>query len=144
MGRPWNNLRTIIKATLATSIFALAQRHRLPDADILATATAFTAASIADAFTRFVFPQLTRKSLSKLQVILGGGGAHNATLRRMLSERVAPAAVLTQEDLGGSNAGKEALAFAVLAHETLCGQPSNVPSATGARRAVVLGKITPG
>jgi anhydro-N-acetylmuramic acid kinase len=123
---------------------ALAQRHRLPDADILATATAFTAASIADAFTRFVFPQLTRKSLSKLQVILGGGGAHNATLRRMLSERVAPAAVLTQEDLGGSNAGKEALAFAVLAHETLCGQPSNVPSATGARRAVVLGKITPG
>jgi anhydro-N-acetylmuramic acid kinase len=125
-------------------MLTLASRLRLSDADIVATATAFTAESIADAYKRFVFPKLKRGELENLQVILGGGGAKNPTLRRMLAERVAPAVVLTQEDLGASNAAKEALAFAILAHETMQGRPSNVPSATGARRAVVLGKIIPG
>ena len=125
------------------AVMAAARRLRLPDADIVATATAFTAASIADAYERFVFPKLTPVGRQQLQVILGGGGAKNATLRRMIAGRIAPAALLTQEDLGGSSAGKEALAFAVLAHETLRGQPSNVPAATGARRAVILGKIVP-
>lgn len=120
-----------------------ARKLRLPDADIVATATAFTATSIVDAYERFVFPKLTGNGRKTLQVILGGGGAKNATLRKMLAARVAPATLLTQDDLGWSNAGKEALAFAVLAHETLQGKPSNVPSATGARRAVVLGKIIP-
>jgi len=109
----------------------------------VATVTAFTAASIADACEKFVIPRIAPLSRGKLQVILGGGGAKNATLRRMLAERLAPAVVLTQEDVGGSNSAKEALAFAVLAHETLQNQPSNVPAATGARRAVVLGKIVP-
>jgi anhydro-N-acetylmuramic acid kinase len=78
-----------------------------------------------------------------LQVILGGGGARNRTLRQMIAARIAPAQLLTQEDLGASSAGKEALAFAILAHETLQGRPSNVPSATGAQRSVILGKIVP-
>jgi anhydro-N-acetylmuramic acid kinase len=121
-----------------------AGRLRLSDADIIATATAFTASSIADAYARFVFKKLSPAGRQKLQVILGGGGAKNRTLRKMLAERVAPSAVLTQEDFGHSNAAKEALAFAVLAHETLQGKPANAPSATGARRAVVLGKISPG
>ncbi|HWF18995.1 MAG TPA: anhydro-N-acetylmuramic acid kinase [Verrucomicrobiae bacterium] len=124
-------------------MFASARRLRLPDADIVATATALTAASIADAYERFVFPKLNQPGRKNLQVILGGGGAKNATLRRMLAARIAPAELLTQEDLGCSVAGKEALAFAILAHETLLGQPSNVPSATGARQPVVLGKIVP-
>jgi anhydro-N-acetylmuramic acid kinase len=121
-----------------------AKRLRLPDADIVATTTAFTVESIADAYEQFVFPKLKRSQIEKLQVILGGGGAKNPTLRRMLAERLAPATVLTQDDLGASNAAKEALAFAVLAYETMQGRPSNVPSATGARRAAVLGKIIPG
>lgn len=119
----------------------LARRLRLRDEDIVATATALTAASIADAYERFVFPKLTTAGRKQLQVILGGGGAKNATLRRMLASQIAPAELLTQEDLGWSIAGKEALAFAILAHETLRSQSSNVPSATGARRGVVLGKI---
>ncbi len=121
-----------------------ARRLRLRDADIVATVTAFTAASIADAYERFVFPKLSKAGRQQLQVILGGGGAKNGTLRRMLAERIAPATVLTQDDLGNSNAAKEALAFAVLAHQTMQGVPANVPSATGARRPVVLGKIIPG
>jgi anhydro-N-acetylmuramic acid kinase len=52
--------------------------------------------------------------------------------------------LFTHEDFGIANDAKEALAFAILAHETLLGRPSNVPNATGARRAVVLGKIVPG
>jgi anhydro-N-acetylmuramic acid kinase len=121
-----------------------ARRLRLRDADIVATVTAFTAASIADAYERFVFPILSKAGRNQLQLILGGGGAKNGTLRRMLAERIAPATVLTQDDLGNSNAAKEALAFAVLAHQTMQGVPANVPSATGARRPVVLGKIIPG
>jgi anhydro-N-acetylmuramic acid kinase len=121
-----------------------ARRLHLADPDIVATATAFTAASLADAYQRFVFPRLTHSRRGALQVILGGGGAKNPTLRRMLSERMSPVVILTQEDLGNSNAAKEALAFAILAHETLNDKPSNVPAATGARRSAVLGKIVPG
>ena len=116
----------------------------MQDADIVATATAFAAASIADAYRRFVFPRLKAKDFSKLQIILGGGGAKNPTLRRMLAEAIGRGEFLTHDDFGIENAAKEALAFAILAHETLLGRPGNVPNATGARRAVVLGKIVPG
>jgi len=121
-----------------------ARRLRLPDENIVATATAFTAASIADAYRRFVFPRLKPGRLAKLEVILGGGGAKNPTLRRMLAEQIGAGKLLTHEDFGLANAAKEALAFAILAHETLRGRASNVPSATGARRPVVLGKIVAG
>ncbi len=126
------------------TLLASARRLRLRDADIVSTVTAFTAASIADAYERFVFPRLTPAERHQLQIILGGGGTKNAALRRMLSNRIAPVSLLTQDDLGNSNAAKEALAFAILAHQTLHGVPANVPSATGARRPVVLGKIIPG
>ncbi len=128
-------------APFVRGLLELARRLKLKDEDIVATVTVFTAASIADAYERFIFRNLSKAARSKLQIILGGGGAKNPTLRRMLAERVAPSFVLTQDDLGYSNSAKEALAFAVLAHETLQRQPSNVPSATGARRPVVLGKV---
>jgi anhydro-N-acetylmuramic acid kinase len=120
-----------------------ARRQRLRPEDMIATATAFTAATIADAYRRFVFPNLTVRERGAVQIILGGGGAKNPTLRRMLAERVGLGEWFTHEDFGIVNAAKEALAFAILTHETLRGEPGNVPSATGARRAVVLGKIVP-
>jgi anhydro-N-acetylmuramic acid kinase len=129
----------VVKRTLES-----AHRLRLRMEDVIATATAFTAVSIAEAYRRFVFPKLSQAGLRKLQVVLGGGGARNPTLRRMLAERVGAGELLTHEDFGIANSAKEALAFAILAHETLLGRPSNVPSATGARRPVVLGKIVPG
>jgi anhydro-N-acetylmuramic acid kinase len=122
---------------------ASARRLRLSPEDTLATATAFTAATIADACERFVFPKLTPHERGALQIILGGGGAKNPTLRRMLAARFGVGQLLTHEDFSIANAAKEALAFAILAHETLLGNPANVPSATGARRSVVLGKIVP-
>ena len=122
-------------------LLQLARRLKLPDADVVATTTAFTAASIADAYDHFIFTKLPARSHSGVQIILGGGGAKNPTLRKMLAQRIAPAQLITQDDLGYSSAAKEALAFAVLAHETLQGRPSNVPNATGARHPAVLGKI---
>jgi anhydro-N-acetylmuramic acid kinase len=63
-------------------------------------------------------------------------------LREMLQARLAPARVLTHEDVGMNGDAKEAIAFAVLANETMLGNPANLPSVTGASRAVVLGKLT--
>jgi anhydro-N-acetylmuramic acid kinase len=125
-------------------ILGSARRMRLPPEDIVATTTAFTAASIAQAYEQLVFPNINQVERKKLQIILGGGGAKNSTLRRMLAERVGDAEFLTHEDFGIANSAKEALAFAVLAHETLAGRPGNVSAATGAKRPVILGKIVPG
>jgi anhydro-N-acetylmuramic acid kinase len=125
-------------------VLATAKRLRLRDEDLIATATAYTAETVSAAYRCFVFPKLTAQGLKQLQIILGGGGAKNPELRRMLSERLGAGELLTHEDFGIANAAKEALAFAILAYETLHGRPGNVPNATGARRAVVLGKIVPG
>jgi len=123
---------------------AKARRLRLSDADTVATATAFTTESIADAYRRFVLPKIKPASLPKLQIILGGGGAKNPTLVRMLFGRIGVGELYAHEDFGIPSSAKEPLAFAILAHETLHGRSANVPSVTGARRAVVLGKIVPG
>ena len=78
------------------------------------------------------------------EVIVSGGGALNPTLMGMLRAALSPAHVITSDDLGLPAEAKEAVAFAVLAYETWHGRPGNLPGATGARRAVVLGSITPG
>lgn len=105
--------------------------------DIIATLTWFTAYSIAENYRQFILPnhKLT-------QVVLGGGGAHNATLKQMLSDELAGIEVLCQEDLGYSSDAKEAIAFVILGNETMHHQFSNVPKATGASQKVILGNIT--
>ena len=120
-----------------------ARRLRLHEAGIVATATAFTAESISGACRRFVLPKINRADLSRLQIIVGGGGARNLTLVRMLETRIGVGELRVHEDFGIPGSAKEPLAFAILAYATLSGRPGNVPSATGARRAVVLGKIVP-
>jgi anhydro-N-acetylmuramic acid kinase len=109
----------------------------LSGVDIVATFTAFTAASIADSYRRFL-PEPPQ------EVIVGGGGASNPTLLRMLAEQMPAARVLRQEDLGYLSDAKEAIAFAILAYEGLHGRPGNLPSCTFARHPAVLGKLTPG
>ncbi len=107
--------------------------------DWIATATRFTADSIILNYRRFVFPYAPIR-----EIVLAGGGSHNNTLRGWLASAFAPVRVVTQEDLGWNSDAKEAIAFALLARETLEGRCGNVPSATGASRRVVLGNITPG
>lgn len=135
---PKSTGRELFGAQLVARV--LAEHEGLAAADVVATLTAFTAASVADACRRFVEPRIGR-SLDRL--VVGGGGAHNATLVRGIAERLPPTSVLTQEDLGLSSDAKEAVAFAILGNQTLHGSSSNVPSATGACVPVVLGRITP-
>jgi len=77
-------------------------------------------------------------------MILSGGGAKNSALMAMLTGELAPLGLRLRfsDEFGLPSAAKEAVAFAVLAHETWHRRPSNIPSATGARRAAVLGKIS--
>jgi anhydro-N-acetylmuramic acid kinase len=110
----------------------------LSDEDQLATAVALTAESVAGAIRDFLAPRGVDA------VYASGGGVRNAALMRALSERLAPIPLASLESLGVGSQGKEALAFAFLAHQTLCGAPGNVPSATGATHPVVLGHVTPG
>ncbi len=91
-----------------------------------------------DAYERFVLPH---HEVS--EVIVSGGGVHNRTLMGRLAERLAPLPVRPLDELGLSSDAKEAVAFAILANETIAGNPGNVPRATGARRPVVLGKLVP-
>jgi anhydro-N-acetylmuramic acid kinase len=76
------------------------------------------------------------------ELIVSGGGAHNPQIMSHRAAFLPEVAIATSPDYGVKVDAKEAIAFAVLAHETWRGQASNLPSATGARRAVVLGKIT--
>jgi anhydro-N-acetylmuramic acid kinase len=110
--------------------------HQGPD--LVATLTAFTAASIADAYARWLAPIAPVD-----EVILGGGGAYNPVLVEHLREYVAPARLRTSQESGIPADAKEAIAFALLGHATLRGRPANVPAATGAGHPVVLGKIVP-
>lgn len=105
--------------------------------DLVATFTWFTAYSMATNYQQFV---LNKDELS--EIILGGGGAHNKCLIRYLSEMLPHIHILTQEDKGYSSDSKEALAFVILGNETLHHHFSNVPSATGAQKKAILGKIT--
>lgn len=111
--------------------------------DVVATATALTARSIGDAVERFVVGKLHGRPAFR-EIVLSGGGARNLTLVRMIEERLAPLGIRVRfsDEFGLPSEAKEAVAFAVLAYETWNRHPSNVPSATGAKRAAVLGKIS--
>ena len=106
--------------------------------DFVATATAFTAASMGYAYRNFVFPKCIPE-----KVILAGGGSHNNALVKMIKDELTECRVLTQEDIGYSSDAKEAIAFALLAYETMNGRTGNAPAATGAGCRVILGNITP-
>jgi anhydro-N-acetylmuramic acid kinase len=118
-------------------VWSQASQRGLRPQDVVATLTAFTAATIADAYRRYL-------PLMPDQVVLGGGGARNPTLVAMLRRLLGAIPVVTHEALGFSSDAKEAIAFAVLAYETIHGRPGSLPSCTGARARQILGKITPG
>jgi anhydro-N-acetylmuramic acid kinase len=111
-------------------------RRRARFEDLLRTATELTARTIADALGRFVFPRVKVH-----RVIVSGGGAHNRLLVSRLGELLPNLSVDLSDRYGLPVDAKEAIAFAVLADRTLHGLPGNLPSVTGARRAVVLGKL---
>jgi anhydro-N-acetylmuramic acid kinase len=108
----------------------------LPLCDLIATATVLTAATIA--------LSIRRSSVQPKEIIASGGGVHNPQIMGHLAALLPEAAIATSTDYGVDADAKEAIAFAVLAYQTWRGRPSNVTGATGARRDVILGSITPG
>jgi anhydro-N-acetylmuramic acid kinase len=108
--------------------------------DFVRTATELTARSIAGALDQFVFPTLV-PGRELHQLVVSGGGTHNRTLLERIKALLPALAVRRSDDYGMPVDAKEAMAFAVLADRTLHGLPGNLPSVTGASRAVVLGKI---
>lgn len=106
--------------------------------DIIATLTALTAKTIAQAYERFVYPNTHIDT-----VIIGGGGAYNKYLMQLLRKYLPKHLELkTHEDFGISNNYKEAMAFALLGYCSYYKIPNNVPSCTGANKSIVMGKIT--
>jgi anhydro-N-acetylmuramic acid kinase len=116
---------------------------RADENDIVATATALTARSIGIAVRKFVLP-LVGPPLRFREFIVSGGGTKNTSLMRMVREELAPLKmrVRTSDEFGLPAEAKEAVAFALLAYQTGRRMPSNVPSATGAERPAILGKVS--
>lgn len=106
--------------------------------DAMATALAFTVEATARAYEAWVLPRFELEA-----VYASGGGTRNPALLERLRARLAPLEVRTVDALGFPEAAKEAACFALLASEYLAGTAANVPTATGAHRRVVLGKLTP-
>lgn len=137
--------RELFSEQFAAQVWDEAKARGLAAPDIVATLTALTAHTIAQSYRAFL-PRLPD------EVIVSGGGARNPTLMVMLCQaleevraRNEPATrVITADALGLPAEAKEATAFAILAYETWHGRPGNLPTATGARRRVVLGSVTPG
>lgn len=113
---------------------------RANKANVVATATALTARSIAEALRRFVLP----RGGDFREFVVSGGGANNPTLLSMLANELRPLhlTVRASDEFGLPSEAKEAAAFALMAYETWNHRPSNIPSATGAKRPSILGKIS--
>jgi anhydro-N-acetylmuramic acid kinase len=116
------------------SIEDFGSRGKLPNN--LATACLVTATSIVRSLREFLphFPD---------EVIASGGGVRNKVIMSFLRNQMPGVPIRTTDELGIPSEAKEAIAFALLGAATLDGEPSNVPAATGARRRVVLGSVTP-
>ncbi len=120
---------------LADSLWA---RFKKKPNDLIATATAFTIEATAHAYERWVLPKYKLEG-----IYLSGGGSRNPVLRHGLASRLAPLRVATVDNLGFPEGAKEAACFAILAAEFINGRAQNIPQATGAKRSVVMGKLTP-
>jgi len=122
--------------TYTKKLIAWGEKHGARPADMVRTATSFTALTIIDAWHRFIAPSAKIK-----QLIVAGGGAHNPLIMAQLAAALRGVDVTTSAALGVPEDGKEAFAFAILAYETFHGRPANLPSATGAKRRAILGKV---
>jgi anhydro-N-acetylmuramic acid kinase len=122
---------------LLDRIVADGRRMKVVDHDQVATVTALTARSIADACRRFISP---RGPID--QLIVTGGGAQNPTLIRMIAADLPEFEVITAAKVGFDGDALEAVAFAILGYQMLRGRQGNIPSVTGARAPAILGKLT--
>jgi len=134
---PKSTGREYYGASYLEKLLRLARRHRARPNDLLRSVTLFTALSVVDALHRFVLP-----TIEIHQLVVSGGGAHNPLIMAQLAAALAPIDVLPSSYFGIPEDAKEAYAFALLTYENWQLRPANLPSATGARRPAILGKIS--
>ena len=139
---PKSTGRELFGREMAILLVEASRKKKRKPEDLIATLTRFTAESIYDAYKRFVFPKYNVD-----QIVLTGGGSKNPVMvgyLRKLFMKVGKAHPTVEliDDLGIPSSAKEALSFAILGNETISGNPANLPKATGAKKAVVLGKIS--
>jgi len=120
----------------AERLIAMGRRHHAEPNDLIRAATIFTALSVVDALNRFVLPKHKIQ-----QLIVSGGGAKNPLILAQIAAALPTIKIVASSELGVAEEAKEAYAFALLAYETFHQRPSNIPSATGAHRPAILGKI---
>ena len=132
---PKSTGREVYGAAYVDALMRKGAEAGLRGEDILATAARFTAECVRVAVQTHcrVRPDI---------LVVGGGGSRNPTLMALLRDALSPMPVLTNEDLGYDSDAKEAVAFAVLANECVHGHVNSMPSVTGARHPVVMGKIS--
>jgi anhydro-N-acetylmuramic acid kinase len=123
----------------AERILVWGKRHGASTEDLVRTATVFASLSIADALRRFVLPRAPVDEL-----IVAGGGARNPLLMAQLGASLPEIEIVPASEFGIPAEAKEAFAFAVLAYEAYHGRANTLPSATGARHPVVMGKLVQG
>lgn len=123
-------------AGFVTQLLRMRRKHSASHEELVRAATVFTALSVVDALHRFVLPK-TRLH----QLIVSGGGSHNPLILAQLAAALPGFRVMTSSEIGVPEDAKEAFAFAILAYETFHRRPSNLPSATGASRPAILGKV---
>ncbi|HEX5422582.1 MAG TPA: anhydro-N-acetylmuramic acid kinase [Candidatus Acidoferrales bacterium] len=121
----------------ADQLFSSARKNRSNPADMVRTATVFTALSIADALQRFV-----PRGIEIDELIVAGGGAKNPLMMAELAALLPGVDIIPASRFGLPTEAKEAFAFAVLAYEAYHRRANNLPSATGAKRPIVMGKLS--
>jgi anhydro-N-acetylmuramic acid kinase len=136
LGPPKTAGREQYGAAYLSRILAWGRDHRARPEDLVRTATLLTALSIVDSIHRWVWPRTHIR-----QVIVSGGGARNPLMMAQLAAALPKSELLTSDALGIPGDAIEAFAFALLANETMSGRPANLPSATGAARPAILGKV---
>jgi len=137
VGPPKSTGREYYGEAYVRRILALGRRYRAKPNDLIRAATLFTALSVVDALNRVVLPKTKVH-----QLIVSGGGARNPLILAQMAALLPDLQIIPSSHFGIPVDAKEALAFALLAYETFHHRPSNLPSATGARRPAILGKIS--
>lgn len=133
---PKSTGRELFGAQMVSEWWEDGERLGIKPEDLVATATEYTVRTFAGAIREFVLP---RHAIS--EVLIGGGGAYNPVMMEGIQRLLPELRVVSQAETGISSDAKEAVAFAVLGYECYHRRPNNLPSATGASKPVVLGKI---
>jgi anhydro-N-acetylmuramic acid kinase len=132
---PKSTGRELYSLELAKKLWDEGKQRKLSFQDIVATITSYTSQTISMNIKEYIDP-----FYETTEVLIGGGGVHNEVLMKSLQKQLKQK-VTSMEKLNFSSDAKEAIAFAILGNECLHGRPNNLPSATGADRPVVMGKL---